>query len=84
MNEKENQLVTKINELLNEGLKIVSDYLAHHKGAPVLFAVGLAILGLIANLLPQWPFITWLAQTDILLHLSVIIGLLGLLIGDAL
>ncbi len=77
-------MTNKINDLLNTIVKASSNFLAHHKGLPVLMGVGLAILGLIVNLLPAWPLITWLAQTDVLLHLSVIFGLLGILIGDAL
>ena len=69
---------------LNELLRNSSEYLAGHKGGPVLLAVGLVVVGLICNLLPPWPVIGWLAQTQLLLHLGVIVGLLGILIGDAL
>ncbi len=69
---------------LNEMLRVSSDYLASHKGVPVLVGVALVFIGLICNLLPPWPVIGWLAHTQLLLHLGVIVGLLGILIGDAL
>ena len=69
---------------MTEVLKRVSDYLAHHKGLPVLMGVGLLIISLIINLLPAWPVIGWLAETDLLLHLGAILGVFGLLLGDAL
>jgi hypothetical protein len=34
--------------------------------------------------LPDWPVVGWLAHTHLLLHLGVILGLLGILLGDAL
>ncbi|MBN1874441.1 MAG: hypothetical protein JXA33_09445 [Anaerolineae bacterium] len=74
----------KLNKLLNDWLKVISDHLARHKGLPVLIAVGLVMVGLLLNLLPAWPVIGWLAETELFLHLGVIVGLLGILIGDAL
>jgi hypothetical protein len=73
-----------MNDFLNKLLKIVGEFLADRKGLPVLVGVGLMILSLIFNLLPPWPLIGWLADTDLFLHLGGIIGLLGILIGDAL
>ncbi len=69
---------------MNEWLKKVSEFLARHKGLPVLIGVGMALLSLICNLLPYWPVIGWLADTNLLLHLGVIIGLFGIILGDAL
>ena len=69
---------------MTEVLKKVSDYLAQHKGLPVLVGVGLLIVSLIINLLPAWPVVGWLAETDLLLHLGAILGVFGLLLGDAL
>ena len=69
---------------MTEALKRISDYLAQHKGLPVLVGVGLLIISLIINLLPAWPVVGWLAETDLLLHLGAILGVFGLLLGDAL
>ncbi len=84
MVDKESALKQKLDAIFNETLKVGSDFLAHHKGIPVLIGVGLVMLGLIVNLLPAWTFIAWLASTDVLLHLGVIVGLIGILVGDAL
>jgi hypothetical protein len=67
-----------------ELLRNVSDFIAHRKGLPVLIGVGLVLLNLVISLLPAWPVITWFARTDIFLQLGVIVGLMGILIGDAL
>ncbi len=69
---------------MTEVLKHVSDFLAQRKGLPVLVGVGLMIISLIINLLPSWPVVTWLAETDLLLHLGAILGVFGILLGDAL
>ena len=66
-------------------LKYVSEFLASIPGLPILVGVGLAVLGLVLQFLPgDWAVIGWLARTNFLLHLGVIIGFLGLLLGDAL
>ena len=43
---------------MNELLKKVSEFLAHNKGLPVLIGIGMVVLNLVFNLLPQWPVIT--------------------------
>jgi len=65
-------------------LKRISDFLAQKPGVPILIAVGLVLLNFLVQLLPSWPVIGWIAHTHIFLHLSLIFGFLGLLIGDAL
>ncbi len=70
--------------MVTKFLRLAGDFLAQRKGLPVLVAVGLVLLNLILSLLPPWPVIEWLAETDLLLQLGVIIGLLGILLGDAL
>lgn len=66
-------------------LKRMSDFLARFPGLPILIAVFLVILNFVFRLLPgTWPVVGWLAQTDIFLHLGVILGLIGVLLGDAL
>jgi hypothetical protein len=73
-----------LNTFFNELLTTISEFIARYKGLPVLIGVGLVLLSLIFNVLPPWPIIGWLAQTELLLHLGVIIGLIGILLGDAL
>ncbi len=67
-----------------EWLKKISDYLARNKGLPVVIGVGLVLLNFFFQLLPAWPVIGWLAEVNFFLHLGIIVGLLGILIGDAL
>ncbi len=69
---------------MNELLKKVSEFLAHHKGLPVLIGVGMILLNLLFNLLPHWPVVAWLAETDLFLHLGAALGLFGIILGDAL
>mgnify|MGYP001089987778 CR=1 FL=1 len=66
----------------------LSDFLAHNKGLLVFVGVGLVALNLVLSLIVgpeiEAGFGAWLVQTNVLLHLGVIVGLLGILIGDAL
>jgi hypothetical protein len=64
--------------------KRISEYLARFPGLPVIVAVGLVVVNFLLQLLPDWPVVGWLAHTHLLLHLGVILGLLGILLGDAL
>jgi len=64
--------------------KRISEYLARFPGLPVIIAVGLVVVNFLFQLLPDWPVVGWLAHTHLLLHLGVILGLLGILLGDAL
>jgi hypothetical protein len=66
-------------------MKQVSEFVASLPGLPVLVAIGLAVIGLVLQLLPgDWPVVGWLARTDLFLYIGVIVGLLGILLGDAL
>lgn len=66
-------------------MKQVSEFVARLPGLPVLVAIGLAVVGLVLQLLPgDWPVVGWLARTDLFLYVGVIVGLLGILLGDAL
>ena len=69
-------------------LDALSDYLAHRKGLPVLVGVGLALVSLVLACLPSLVgaagFWGWVARSHVLLHVGVIVGLLGILVGDAL
>lgn len=59
----------------------ISSYIAEHKGVPVLIGVLLVIVNFIVALLSP---ASWLTTTNLLLHLGVVVGLFGILLGDAL
>ena len=65
-----------------------SDWLSRNKGLPVFVGVGLALINLALSLFPLQPeasgLLAWLVRTDLLLHVGVVLGLLGILMGDAL
>jgi len=66
-------------------LKRMSDFLARVPGLPVIVAVGLVALNFVLQLLPAaWPVVGWLARTHLFLHVGVILGFLGILLGEAL
>jgi hypothetical protein len=69
-------------------LDLLSDFIASHKGVPVLIGVGLVIVGLVLTLIPPlWQhegFWGWLTHSHLLLYVGSIVGFVGLLIGDAL
>ncbi len=65
-------------------LQRISDFMARLPGLPVLIAVSLVIINLVLQFLPAWPVVGWLAQTDLLLHIGLIVGFLGILLGDIL
>ncbi len=65
-------------------IKATSNYLAQNKGMPVVLGVLLVILNYILQFLAGLPVLDFLAHTNLLLHLGIVLGLLGILIGDAL
>jgi hypothetical protein len=69
---------------MNKLIDVLSEYLAHNKAMPVFLGVLLVALNYVFQFLPAWPVLGVLAHSNLLLHLGVIVGLLGMLIGDAL
>jgi hypothetical protein len=69
-------------------LDVLSNFMAHNKGLLVFVGVGLALLSLVLSAFPSLlsapGFGGWLVRSHALLHLGVIVGFLGILIGDAL
>jgi hypothetical protein len=65
-------------------LKRAADFLARLPGLPIIVAVGLVVLNFVFQLLPDWPVVAWLARTHLFLHIGVVLGFLGILLGDAL
>lgn len=73
----------KIDRSISKLLDRISDYIAAHRGMPVILALGLVVLNYLLRVIPgeQLGFVE---STDLLLHLGVLIGLLGMLLGEAL
>ncbi len=65
-------------------IKATSNYLAQNKGMPVVLGVVLVILNYVLQFLAGLPVLDFLVHTNLLLHLGIVVGLLGILIGDAL
>ena len=70
--------------MINRQVDRASDYLAHRKGLPVIIGVILVIANYFVQFLASVPVIGSFATTDLLLHLGIVVGLLGILLGDAL
>ena len=70
--------------MINNIIKVSTDFVARLPGLPVLLAVLLIVLNFVVRLLPGWPVVEWLVRTDLLLHLGAVVGFLGILLGDAL
>lgn len=68
-------------EKLNLLLDRMSDFLAHRKG--LLPFLGL-ILVMVNAILQFLPVSGWLVQTNLLLHLGIILAILGILLAWAL
>jgi hypothetical protein len=65
-------------------LQRVGNFFARMSGVPILVAIALVIINFVLQLLPDWPVIGWMARTDLLLHVGLVFGLLGLLLGEVL
>jgi len=64
--------------MVGELLKRASEFIARLPGLPILVAVGLVILNFVLQLLPD----CWLAHTNLFLHVGIVLGLLGMLLGE--
>lgn len=67
--------------LLNRLIDYVSEQIARRRGLPVLLGVGLVILNFVFQFIPGLRVLT---TGNFLLHLGVVVGLLGVLLGDIL
>lgn len=70
--------------MVGEWFKRISEFLARMPGVPIIVAVGLVVLNFVFQIMPDWPVVSFLAHTHLFLHVGVILGLLGILLGDAL
>ena len=75
--------MNRLDSWLSKVLDRISDYVSSHRGVPVLLGVLLVVLNYILVIIPgvQLGFVE---TTNLLLHLGIIVGLLGVLLGDAL
>ncbi len=58
----------------------LSAFIARYKGLPTMVAVLLVIL----NFVFQFFNLGWLSTSNLLLHLGIVVGLIGLLLAEAL
>ena len=73
----------KIDRAFSKWLDRISDYIAAHRGLPILLGVALVVLNYILRVIPGTQ-LGFVESTDLLLHLAIVVGLLGVLLGDAL
>jgi ABC-type amino acid transport system permease subunit len=75
--------MNKLDAVLSKILDGISDYVSAHRGVPVLIGVLLVVLNYLLLIIPgvQLGFVE---TTNLCLHLGVIVGLIGVLLGDAL
>ena len=67
--------------LLNRLMDYVSEQIAQRRGLPVLLGACLVILNFVFQFIPGLRVLT---TGNLLLHLGVVVGLLGVLLGDIL
>lgn len=59
----------------------LSEFLSRRRGLPTMVAIAFVAVNLILQFIPG---LEWFAQTNLLLHLGIIIGLAGMLLSAAL
>ncbi|HUN22202.1 MAG TPA: hypothetical protein PK299_03605 [Anaerolineales bacterium] len=62
-------------------LNKLTDWLAKRRGLLTLVGIGLVVINFITKLIPG---LEWFAQTDLFLHVGIVVGLLGLMLATAL
>jgi hypothetical protein len=75
--------MNKLDALLSRWIDRVSDYISGHRGVPILLGVVLVVLNYVLLIIPgvQLGFVE---TTNLFLHIGVIVGLVGVVLGDAL
>lgn len=58
----------------------LSSFISRYKGLPTMIAVALIAL----NFILQFFNLGWLSTSNLFLHLGIIVGLIGLLLAEAL
>jgi hypothetical protein len=67
-----------MNDRINRFLERAADALAKRPGIPIFVAVGLIVINFILQLVPGSGY--WLVDSNLFLHIGVIIGFIGLLL----
>jgi ABC-type amino acid transport system permease subunit len=75
--------MNRLDALLSKILDGISNYVALHRGVPVLLGVLLVVLNYVLLIIPDVQ-LGFVETTNLLLHVGVIVGLIGVLLGDAL
>jgi hypothetical protein len=75
--------MNKLDSFFSRLIDRMSDYISGHRGVPVLLGVALVVLNYVLLIIPgvQLGFVE---ETNLFLHVGVIVGLVGVLLGDAL
>jgi len=75
--------MNKLDALLSRWIDRVSDYISGHRGVPILLGAVLVVLNYVLLIIPgvQLGFVE---TTNLFLHIGVIVGLVGVVLGDAL
>lgn len=66
---------------ISQILDWLSDFLAHRKGLLPIIGILLVVLNFILQFV---PLAGWLAQTDLMLHVGIIVAVVGILLAWAL
>ena len=66
-------------ESFNQFLDRLSEFLAHRKGLLVMLGMALVMLNFVFQFVPGW-----LGESDVFLHLGVLVALFGVLLAWAL
>lgn len=72
--------MTNREERTIEGLNRFTSWLAARRGVPILIGILLVVLNFIVQFIPG---LGWLAGVDLLLHLGIVFGLVGILVAIA-
>ena len=72
---QEEGLIGWVNRLID----YLSEQIARRRGLPVLLGIGLVLLNFVFQYIPGLEVLT---ARNFLLHLGVVVGLLGVLLGD--
>ena len=75
--------MNKLDAWLSKVLDRISDYVSAHRGVPVLLGVLLVVVNYVLVIIPDVQ-LGFVETTNLFLHLGVIVGLVGVLLGDAL
>jgi hypothetical protein len=73
----------KLDKFLSRWIDRFSGYISAHRGVPILLGVAFVVLNYLLLIIPgvQLGFVE---ETNLVLHVGVMVGLVGVLLGDAL